>query len=58
MLRWLQEYGDLVGSELADKALDDAALLLWKSGPMDDLITRAAKLYWPRPTSGILSTNK
>jgi hypothetical protein len=50
MLRWLQEYGDPVGSELADKALDDAALLLWKSGLMDILISRAAKLHWPRPT--------
>jgi hypothetical protein len=50
-LRWLYEQdGDPVGSELADEALDDAALLLWKSGLMDDLITRAAKLYWPRPT--------
>jgi hypothetical protein len=50
-LRWLYEQdGDPVGSELADEALDDAALALWKSGLLDILITRAANLYWPRPT--------
>jgi hypothetical protein len=38
----------LVYRELADDALTDAAHMLWRSGPLDDLITRAAKLYWPR----------
>ena len=47
-LKWLADADVMVGSELADKALDDATLLLWKSGLMDDLITRAAKLHWPR----------
>jgi hypothetical protein len=46
-LRWLYEPDVIVGSELADNALDDAAHALWKSGLLDDLITRAAKLYWP-----------
>ena len=31
-LKWLSEADVMVGSELADKALNDAALLLWKSG--------------------------
>jgi hypothetical protein len=47
-LKWLSEADVMVGSELADKALDDAALLLWKAGFMDDLISRAGKLYWPQ----------
>jgi hypothetical protein len=50
-LRWLYEQdGDPVGSELADVALDDAALALWRSGLLDELVTRASKLYWPRRT--------
>lgn len=47
MLKWLCESGVMVGSALADDALDDAAHTLWKSGLLDDLITRAAKLYRP-----------
>ncbi len=47
-LRWLHEEGDPVGSELADDALDVAAEELHRSGLLDDLITRASKLYWPR----------
>jgi hypothetical protein len=29
-LRWLHEHGDVVGSELADDAIDEAAYLLLK----------------------------
>jgi hypothetical protein len=46
-LKWLFEADVMVGSELADNALDDAAHALWKSGLLDDLITRASKLYRP-----------
>lgn len=46
-LKGLYEADVLVGSELADDALDDAAHMLWKSGLLDDLITRASKLYRP-----------
>jgi hypothetical protein len=44
-LKWLYEADVLVGSELADDALDDAAFALWKSGLLDDVIRRASKLY-------------
>jgi hypothetical protein len=50
-LRWLYgQDGDPVGSALADDALDRAADELHRSGLLDDLITRAANLYWPRRT--------
>jgi hypothetical protein len=50
-LRWLFEQdGDPVGSALADDALDTAADELHRSGLLDILISRAASLYWPRPT--------
>jgi hypothetical protein len=38
------------GRELADDVLDYAADELHRSGLLDILITRAAKVYWPRPT--------
>jgi hypothetical protein len=47
-LQWLYIDGDPVGSELADDALDHAADLLLKYDLLDVLVTRAAKLYWPR----------
>jgi hypothetical protein len=46
-LKWLSEADIMVGSELADAALDDAALALWKCGLLDDLVTRASKFHWP-----------
>jgi hypothetical protein len=50
ILKGLCEADLVVLSELADDALDDAAHLLWKSDILDDLITRASKLYRPPPT--------
>jgi hypothetical protein len=47
MLKWLREADVMVGSELADDALTDAAHALWKCGLLDELVTRASKLYWP-----------
>jgi hypothetical protein len=47
MLKDLYEANVIVGSELADDALDDAAHALWKCGLLDDLITRASRLYGP-----------
>jgi hypothetical protein len=47
MLKWLRDADVMVGSELADDALDNAAHALWKSGLLDDLVTRASKFYWP-----------
>jgi hypothetical protein len=47
MLRWLKEADVMVGSELADDALDHVAHILWRDGILDDLITRASRLYRP-----------
>jgi hypothetical protein len=47
MLTWLREADVMVGSELADDALTDAAHALRKCGLLDELVTRASKLYWP-----------
>ena len=41
-LKWLCEFGDPVGRELADCALDHATFLLVTRGLLDMLITRAA----------------
>lgn len=47
MLKWLCDADVMVGSELADTALDNAAIALWRAGLLDDLVTRASRFYWP-----------
>jgi hypothetical protein len=47
ILKGLYEADLIVVSELADDALDDAAHALWMNGILDDLITRASRLYRP-----------
>jgi hypothetical protein len=37
----------LVGSEIADSALDDAAYALYRSGLLDDLVRRVSRTYRP-----------
>jgi hypothetical protein len=50
-IRCLYEQSSLPAvRELADDVLDYGADELHRSGLLDILITRAAKLYWPRPT--------
>lgn len=47
-LREVALHADIVGRELPDNTLDDAAYLLWRSGLLNLLITRAANLHHPR----------
>jgi hypothetical protein len=37
----------LIGSEIADSALDDAAYALYRSGVLDDLVRRVSRTYRP-----------
>jgi hypothetical protein len=43
----LWKAGVLVGSELADSALDDAAYALYYAGVLDDLLRRVSRTYRP-----------
>jgi len=46
-MRDLMLYGDPVGADLADDAINAAVLALMKSGLLDTMITRAALFYHP-----------